>query len=130
PAGRVHQLLLAGEERMARGADLDVDVGRGRTRLEGVSAGAVKRRRLVLRMDLRLHTRASRGISPGRTGTIFVFRSKRGNITKMEATWKPRHRCSPAVRLVLSRPAAAPRAPRRQTRTRLRPAGAASRARA
>src|SRR6185295_2174710 len=55
PTGRVHQLLLAGEERMARRADLDVD-GRDRgARLDDMAAGADDRRLVVPRMNTFLH---------------------------------------------------------------------------
>src|SRR5207253_5224834 len=55
PATRVHQLLLAGVERVASGADLDVDLGFRRAGLEGAPAGADDVREDVLGMDLRLH---------------------------------------------------------------------------
>src|SRR5947209_9246605 len=54
-AGRVDQLLLAGEERMALRADLDAQLflgGAGRPRL---AAGAVHLHLMILRMDLCFH---------------------------------------------------------------------------
>src|SRR6266516_1884598 len=57
PAGRVHQLLLAGEERMARRADLDVDRRHGGAGLDDVAAGTDDGRLLVPRMDAFLHGR-------------------------------------------------------------------------
>src|SRR5256885_8524230 len=44
---RIHQLLLAGEERMALGADLHVNHGHGGPRHEAVAAGALHRGPLV-----------------------------------------------------------------------------------
>src|SRR6476646_10672411 len=57
-AARVQQLLLAGVERVARGADLDVQLGLGGTRRERVPAATVHGREDVLGVDLRLHRRA------------------------------------------------------------------------
>src|SRR3954452_1028690 len=54
----VDQLLLAGVERVARGADLDVQLGLGGTRRERVPAAAVHGREDVLGVNLRLHRRA------------------------------------------------------------------------
>jgi hypothetical protein len=51
-AGRVHQLLLAGKERVAGSADFDDDVALVcRTRVELVTAGALHVRRFVLGMN-------------------------------------------------------------------------------
>src|SRR5262249_30512655 len=61
--GRVDQLLLAREERMARRADLDVDRRDGRPRLGGVPAGAHDPGLLVLGVDAVLQ--GGRGYSPG-----------------------------------------------------------------
>src|SRR5438874_9830597 len=47
-AGGVDELLLAGEERMALAANVDVDLGTGTARSERVSAGAVNSTSLVL----------------------------------------------------------------------------------
>src|SRR5207244_4043113 len=47
PAGRVDQLLLAGEERMARRADLDVDGRHGGAGLDDAAAGTDDGRFLV-----------------------------------------------------------------------------------
>lgn len=55
--GRIHQFLLAGEERMTLGADLQADVALGGTRLEGFPAGAGNRNLDVFRMDFRFHGR-------------------------------------------------------------------------
>src|SRR2546423_146984 len=55
PAARVHQLLLARVERVAFRADLDVEVGLRRTRLERVPAGARHRREHVIGVDFGLH---------------------------------------------------------------------------
>src|SRR5688572_13830814 len=41
-AGRVDHALLAGEERVAVGADVGMDFGDGGARLEGVAAGALR----------------------------------------------------------------------------------------
>src|SRR5512133_279104 len=54
-AGRVDQLLLAREERVAFRADLDAEVALGRTGLPGFAARAVDLNRVVLRMDFCLH---------------------------------------------------------------------------
>src|SRR5256885_2248412 len=54
----VDQLLLAGVERMARGADLDVQLGLRGTRRERVPAAAVHGREHILGMDSGLHLRA------------------------------------------------------------------------
>ena len=53
--GRIHQFLLAGEERMTLGADLQADIALGGTRLEGFPAGAGNRYLDVFRMNFRLH---------------------------------------------------------------------------
>ena len=55
PAARVHELLLTRVEGVALRADLDVQLGRGRTRRERVAARAVNGREDVLGMDLGLH---------------------------------------------------------------------------
>src|SRR5436190_1611421 len=55
PAARVHELLLARVERVAVRADLDVELGSGRSRLERVPAGARHGRDDVLGMDVGLH---------------------------------------------------------------------------
>ena len=57
PATRVHQLLLARVERVAGGADLDVQVRLRRARVELVAAGAAHVRQDVLGMDLVVKTR-------------------------------------------------------------------------
>src|SRR5437867_8514715 len=57
PAGRVDQLLLAGEERMARRADLDVDGRHGGAGLDDAAAGTDDGRLLVARMNAFLHGR-------------------------------------------------------------------------
>ena len=55
--GTVHELLLAGEERMAVRADFQMDDVTlvGRARLEGVAASACYRNVVILRMNLFLH---------------------------------------------------------------------------
>src|SRR3954447_17104505 len=55
PAAGVHELLLARVERMAVRADLDVELGIRRPRLERVPAGAGHGREDVLGMDFGLH---------------------------------------------------------------------------
>src|SRR5215208_1127674 len=55
PAAGVDQLLLAGVERMAGRADLDVELRLRGTRVELVAARASNVREYVLRMDLSLH---------------------------------------------------------------------------
>src|SRR5437868_5360666 len=55
PAARVHELLLARVERMAVRADLDVQLGLRRARLERIPAGARHVREHVLGMDVGLH---------------------------------------------------------------------------
>ena len=57
-AAGVHQLLLARVERVAVRADLDVELGLRRARLERVPAGARDGREDVLGMDAGLHRRA------------------------------------------------------------------------
>src|SRR5439155_11627165 len=54
-SARVDQLLLARVERVAVGADLDVELGLRGTRLERVPAGARNGREDVFGMNLRLH---------------------------------------------------------------------------
>src|SRR3954464_9871468 len=54
-AAGVHQLLLARVERVAVGADLDVQLGLGGARLERVPARARDRRELVLGVNVSLH---------------------------------------------------------------------------
>src|SRR5262245_34871374 len=54
---RVDQLLLARVERVAVRADLDVELGLRRPRLEGVPAGARHGREDVVGMDVRLHSK-------------------------------------------------------------------------
>src|SRR4029453_12754752 len=53
--GRVHELLLAGEEGMAVGADFHPDVRLGRARLDDLPAGAGDRRVHIFRMNAHLH---------------------------------------------------------------------------
>src|SRR3954454_22069885 len=57
-AARVDELLLAGVERVAVRADLDVELRLRGTRRERVPAAAVHGRQDVLGMDLGLHRRA------------------------------------------------------------------------
>jgi hypothetical protein len=54
-AGRVDQLLLAGEKRMALGANFDADVLFGGSDLDGVAAGTLDGRGLIIRMDVCFH---------------------------------------------------------------------------
>ena len=54
-AAGVNQLLLAGEERVALGADFNAQLLLGRARLEGIAADAGHGRLLILRMDAFLH---------------------------------------------------------------------------
>src|SRR5687767_14971924 len=54
-AGGVDEFLLAGEEGVAGGADVDVDLGGGAAGLEGVAAGAVDGTGLVAGVDLGFH---------------------------------------------------------------------------
>src|SRR4051794_31743945 len=51
----IDELLLAREERVAAGADVDADACDGAAGREGVATGAVDVAGLVLRMDLGLH---------------------------------------------------------------------------
>src|SRR5579862_6597165 len=53
--GGVDQLLLSGEERMARRTDVHVQFLLRRTRLEGIAAGANRHRLLVHRVNVRSH---------------------------------------------------------------------------
>src|SRR5690606_33944787 len=57
PSGRVHQLLLPCEERVAYRTDLDVNALHRAPRLERVAACTVNRRDLVVGMDPLLHGR-------------------------------------------------------------------------
>ena len=52
---RVNELLLAGEERVALGADFNAQLRLSGTRYEGVAANAGHGRLLILRMDAFLH---------------------------------------------------------------------------
>src|SRR4029453_7847775 len=54
-AGRVDELLLTGEERMADRADLDGNFLLARARRPGLAAGANHFRLFVLRMNVRFH---------------------------------------------------------------------------
>src|SRR5687767_15402578 len=54
-AGGVHELLLAREERVALGADLDPDLGLGRPRVYHLAARAGDRGVDVFRMNAHLH---------------------------------------------------------------------------
>ncbi len=54
-ACRINELLLAGEERMTRGADTDLDVVPGRTRLVGGTAGADDRGFVIFGMKTGFH---------------------------------------------------------------------------
>src|SRR5438132_9410589 len=58
PAAGVDELLLARVERVALGADLDVQLGLRRARLERIPAGARHRRDLVLGVNAGLHRSA------------------------------------------------------------------------
>jgi hypothetical protein len=55
PAGRIDQPMLAGVKRMAVRADLDVNLGLRRTRLESVAACAGHHAATILRMDSSFH---------------------------------------------------------------------------
>src|SRR5579862_3162719 len=57
-SARVDQLLLAGVERVAIRADLDVQLGLGRAGHEGVPTTAMHGREDVVGVDVRLHGRA------------------------------------------------------------------------
>ena len=54
-ACRVEQLLLAGKERMAIGADFHMDIGLGRAGKYGIAARAENRTLAVLGMGILLH---------------------------------------------------------------------------
>ena len=54
-AARVNELLLAGEERVALGADFNAQLRLSGTRYESVAANAGHGRLLILRMDAFLH---------------------------------------------------------------------------
>jgi hypothetical protein len=54
-AGGVHELLLAGVERMANVANADDDHGLGGAGLDHVAAGATDLRVHIFRMNVRLH---------------------------------------------------------------------------
>src|ERR1041385_1585218 len=54
-AGRVDELLFAGEERVALRADLDAQLLARRAGRPGLAAGAVDRNFLIFRVDLWLH---------------------------------------------------------------------------
>ena len=54
-AARVHELLAAGVEGVALGADLDVQLRLGRARAELIAAGAANVRLDVLGMDSLFH---------------------------------------------------------------------------
>ena len=54
-AAGVNELLLAGVEGVALGADLDGDAGAGRTGLDSGTAGALYNGRLIVRMYSFLH---------------------------------------------------------------------------
>ena len=58
-AAGVDQLLLAGVERVALGADLDADAGTGGTSLDGGAAGALDDSGLIVGMDSGLHNNIS-----------------------------------------------------------------------
>ena len=60
PAARVDQLLLAGVERVALGAELDMQVGLRGARVELVPAGAVHVCQRVIRMNSAFHNLQSR----------------------------------------------------------------------
>jgi len=54
-AGGIHQTLLAGEERVASGTDVSVDLGLRGASLERIPARALNRRGGVLGMDVGFH---------------------------------------------------------------------------
>ena len=55
PAGGIHQTLLAGEERVASGTDVRVDLGLRGASLESIPARALDRRGGVLGMNVGFH---------------------------------------------------------------------------
>ena len=55
PPGRIHKLLLAREERMARRTDIDIDLGHGAAGGERVPARTVGRTVLISGMNLGFH---------------------------------------------------------------------------
>ena len=58
-AGGIYQLLLAGEEGMAGGANLNLYILDGRTGLYYIPAGAANFSRFILGMNLRFHNKSS-----------------------------------------------------------------------
>ena len=60
PSAGVDQLLLAGVEGMAGRAELDMQIGLGRPRVELVAAGTMNVRERVFGMDICLHRTHSR----------------------------------------------------------------------
>ena len=54
-AAGINELLLAGVERMALGADLNGDAGTGRAGLDSCAASALDNGGLIIRMDSCLH---------------------------------------------------------------------------
>jgi hypothetical protein len=53
--GGIDQLLLAGEKRVAFGANLDADVCFGRSDFQHVATGALNGGLMILRMNLAFH---------------------------------------------------------------------------
>ena len=56
PSGCIHQLLLAGEERMTTGADFDLHIPPGGVGFERVAAGTIDLGRLIVRMNALFHS--------------------------------------------------------------------------
>ncbi|VTR70661.1 hypothetical protein DESC_820021 [Desulfosarcina cetonica] len=54
-AGRIHQLLFAGEKRVAFGTNFHTNVLLGRADFDGVAADALNGRLLIIRMDVGFH---------------------------------------------------------------------------
>src|SRR5207237_207692 len=78
PSAAVQELLLPGVERVAGGADLDVQLGLRRARLEGVPAGAGHLREHVFGMDAGLHCAAR--IAAAVSGATFPPETTRATV--------------------------------------------------
>src|SRR5262249_33926046 len=90
PAARVHELLLARVERVAVRADLDVQLGLRRSRLERVPAGARHGCEDVLGMDVGLHAAriaaaCFRAILPPETTATTVSPASTGTLPERSA---------------------------------------------
>src|SRR2546421_1273595 len=95
PSGRIDELVLAGEKRMACRADIDIDLGDGGAGGERIAAGTVGRAVLVARMNFGFHEisscpRTCVRLHTSRRQPGMVRKNRTGDISEGPRHWQGR----------------------------------------